>query len=38
MLTIRKDLPNGAVQMPMRAARGFITAPILISVSEEGDP
>jgi hypothetical protein len=26
-LTIRKDLPSGRVQMPMRAARGFITPP-----------
>lgn len=37
-MTIRKDSSAEMMQMPMLAASGFITAPLDIGVSEEGDP
>lgn len=37
-MTIRKDLSMETTQMPMPAASAFITAPVDIGVSEEGDP
>ena len=37
-MTIRKVLPTEMVEMPMRAASEFITAPFDIGVSEEGHP
>jgi len=38
MLTIRKVLLDMMVEIPMRAASGFITAPPDIGVSEEDNP
>ena len=37
-MTIRKDSSTEMMQMPISAASGFITAPLDIGVSEEGDP
>ena len=37
-MTIRKDLSTRIMRMLMLAASEFITAPLDIGVSEEGDP
>lgn len=37
-MTIRKESPKAMVKMPMRVANEFITAPLVIGDSEEGDP